>query len=273
VTELRIRLADYSDLPRLAEISRSTWEGSDYLEKVAARWISEGGLFVGEVDAQVIGAVKVTRMPSGVIWLEGLRVHPDFRSRGFGRRLVEFAAEVGRSATEAGEATAMEFATYVHNSESIAIAADMGFHIVEGFYIVTRPGIPDSAAKVEPAGEVEEELAAMGEHLSAGWTFVRNTPEGREWLLQRVDALRCGSAAFLAQRSGNCYIPLGAGLEHMGELLDGVSSHAAERGLSEHSVIVPQGSREALGRLSERGYESWDELSGPNMLVFSSSGT
>lgn len=268
MTELRTRLADYSDLPRLAEISRSTWEGSDYLEKVAARWISEGGLFVGEVDGQVIGAVKVTRMPSGVVWLEGLRVHPDFRSRGFGRRLVEFAAEVGISAIEAGEATAMEFATYVHNSESIAIATDMGFRVLEGFYIVTRPGITDSAAQVEPAVDVEEELADMGGHLSAGWTFVRNTPEGRKWLLQRVDALRCGSAVFLAQRSGNCYIPLEAGLENMGELLDGVSSHAAGRGLSEHSVIVPEKSRESLGRLFERGYESWDELSGPNMLVF-----
>jgi len=268
VTELRTRLADYSDLPRLADISRSTWEGSDYLEKVAARWISEGGLFVGEVDGQVIGAVKVTRMPSGVVWLEGLRVHPDFRSRGYGRRLVEFAAEVGRSAIEAGEATAMEFATYVHNSESIAIATDMGFRILEGFYIVTRPGIPACSARVEPAGDVQEELAAMEGHLSAGWTFVRNSPEGREWLLQRVDALRCGSAVFLAQRSGNCYMPLGSGIEHIDALVDGVWSHAAGRELSEHSVIVPEGSRDALGRLFDRGYESWDELSGPNMLVF-----
>lgn len=266
--ELHIRPADYPDLPRLAEISRNTWEGSDYLEKVAARWISEGGLFVGTVSGQVIGAVKVTRMPSGVVWLEGLRVHPHFRSQGFGRRLVEFATDVGRAAIDSGEARAMEFATYVHNTESIAIASDLGFEMTEAFYILTRPGIPASGVRPERVEDVEGELSRMGRHLSAGWTFVRNTPDGRAWLMERAYALRHGRAVFLAQRSGNCYIPLPSGLESAAELPEGVSAHAAARGQQEHHIVLPEGAREALATLLGMGYESWEELSGPNMLVF-----
>ncbi len=269
MSELEVRPADHADLPRLAEISRSTWEGSDYLEEVAAGWISEGGLFVGIAEEQVVGAVKVTRMPAGVVWLEGLRVHPDFRSRGYGRRLVEFAVDLGGAAIEAGEARAMEFATYVHNTESISIATDLGFEVVEAYYILSGPGIARSEARVRPAENVGEELAAMGNHLSAGWTFVRNTPDGRAWLLKRVDALRCGSATFLAQRSGNCYISLPSGLSEASGLAEGISAHVAERGLDEHSIVLPEYAGETLTALLGMGYESWDELGGPNMLLFS----
>jgi GNAT superfamily N-acetyltransferase len=265
---LAIRAADYSDLPRLAEISRNTWEGSDYLERVAASWISQGGLFVGTVDGVAVGTVKVTRLPAGVIWLEGLRVHPEHRSKGYGRHLVAYAAGLGRRAIESGEAETMEFATYVHNTESIAIASGLGFRAVEGFYILTHPGRTDAGAAVAAAESPERELSAMGPHLSAGWTFVRNTADGRRWLLDRTDARRCGRATFLVQRAGNCFVPLPAGLDFPGPLLDGIAAEARSRRLADHHVVIPEARRGLVRTLFEAGYESWEELEGPNMLVF-----
>jgi len=270
---LSIRAADYSDLPRIAEISRNTWEGSDYLERVAASWISRGGLFVGTLNGAAVGTVKVTRLPGGVVWLEGLRVHPEYRCRGYGRQLVEYAARLGRRSMASGEARAMEFATYVHNTESIAIASVLGFRVVEGFYILTHPGRTDAGAAVEDADEAHRELEMMGRHLSAGWTFVRNTEDGRRWLLERTRARRSGKSAFLVQRSGNCFVPLPSGLQHTAELLGGIASEAAERDLAEHHIVLPESYRKLVDWLFGQGYESWEELEGPNMLVFAFDGS
>ena len=269
MSEFRIRAAQYEDLPRLAEISRSTWEGSDYLEEVAASWISEGGLFLGQVGELVVGTVKLTRLPDRVIWLEGLRVHPDHRSRGYGRRLVEHVFNIGLASMEAGEAESMEFATYFGNRESIAIASEMGFGVVASFYILaSSSGRASPAAPPVPLKSAHSQLRDCGSYLSAGWTFVHNTREGREWILERTRALSWQGAAFLAHRKGGCYIPLPDGLDTPEELLEGIGASVAARGLSEHNLIVPGNRAGLLDLLSAGGYESWEELDGPNMLVF-----
>ena len=92
-TYLQIRDIRNSDRKEIKNIAKVTWEGFDYLDKVFDLWLKDGNFFALEVDKKVIGSVKMTYFPEGVIWLEGLRVHRDFQKKGYGKILYNFINE------------------------------------------------------------------------------------------------------------------------------------------------------------------------------------
>jgi len=57
------------DMQDIEAISRTTWDGDDYLEKKARRWIRDGSLHAGELDGRVIGTFRLSPMPAGVLWM------------------------------------------------------------------------------------------------------------------------------------------------------------------------------------------------------------
>ncbi len=50
-------------------MSRHIWDGHDYLEKVYDRWLDDGGFSVAELKGEIIGCVKLTRLPDKVLCL------------------------------------------------------------------------------------------------------------------------------------------------------------------------------------------------------------
>jgi GNAT superfamily N-acetyltransferase len=95
MSELLIRPARPEDRDPVFAISATVWEGHDYLPQVWDRWIDEradrGYLLVVECDDQVVAIQHTAIQPMGVAWMEGIRVHPDFRQRGIAGRLLEQA--------------------------------------------------------------------------------------------------------------------------------------------------------------------------------------
>ena len=100
--ELRVRIAALNDLDDIAEISRTTWDGDDYLEGKAPGWIEDGSLYAGELDGKVIGTFRLTPMPDRVLWLEGLRINTDYQGRGYGRQLADFSFVKGKKILQSG---------------------------------------------------------------------------------------------------------------------------------------------------------------------------
>ena len=78
--ELRIISAgDYDDIK---DISKDIWEGDDYLPQVFHDWVQDKGMFLGAVDKEkqkVVATGKLSILHDGTGWLEGLRVHKDYR--------------------------------------------------------------------------------------------------------------------------------------------------------------------------------------------------
>jgi predicted N-acetyltransferase YhbS len=98
---LTIRTARDTDRADIQAIASQIWGGSDYLPLMFDRWLAEpdGAFFVAQLDNQVVGTAKLSRLGEGEWWLEGLRVHPEHQGQGIGRQLhlavVELAVRSG----------------------------------------------------------------------------------------------------------------------------------------------------------------------------------
>ena len=86
-----IRKAALSDVNQIIGFTKNTFQWGDYIPKVIHEWINDGTVYVAALNDKVVGLINMVILQTGVAWLEGLRVHPDYRRRGIGRALTEYA--------------------------------------------------------------------------------------------------------------------------------------------------------------------------------------
>lgn len=96
-----IRPARPSDKAPLMEFIKGIWGGHDYIPHVWDEWIRDRSarISVVEVDGKAVGMCRVRFVEDGSAWLEGARIHPDYRGMGLasmlGRRSMKVARERG----------------------------------------------------------------------------------------------------------------------------------------------------------------------------------
>jgi len=176
-----VREARPEDRPFIEEIARLTWEGGDYLARAFDEWLGDN-FYVLELDGKVIGTAKMTLLPGKVGWLEGLRVHPDYRGRGYGRKLHNFLLELGEKLAREGKIEALEFATYFLNRESISMAQKTGFYVKAKFFAFSAKTVdfqPEEAEQIEP--ELSDLTLGL---IPVGWRFVRRSEEELKELVE-----------------------------------------------------------------------------------------
>ena len=80
------------DTPDVLELTRTIWDGEDYVPHVWAEWLADdqGVLAAAEYGPRVVGLGKLTRLGEDEWWMEGLRVHPQYEGRGIASRLHEY---------------------------------------------------------------------------------------------------------------------------------------------------------------------------------------
>lgn len=94
-TELRrvtCRPASPQDTADVLELTKTIWEGHDYIPRVWQDWLSdtEGLLIVAEYGGRVVGISKLSRLAPDEWWLEGLRVHPMYQGKGIAAHLHDY---------------------------------------------------------------------------------------------------------------------------------------------------------------------------------------
>jgi GNAT superfamily N-acetyltransferase len=267
MSELNIRIAIMDDIEDIAAISRTTWDGDDYLEKKARRWIRDCSLYAGELDGIVVGTFRLSPMPDGVLWMEGLRVHTDYRGRGFGRQLGDASFETGKKIMGSGSASCMEFSTYFKNDESIHISISQGFRVVNRFILMNREGI-ESTAKIERIEPSTKDFMSLPGHIPCGWKYPRLCPEGIEWALQRCDAWRRGNVLFLRERNSDEATPLSGSEDDPDSFLDGAEAAVLRAGDSHSCIVLHESDRKVIERAFERGYDTWEPVDDYNVLIF-----
>ena len=261
-----IREAKPEDRPFIEEIARLTWGGEDYLSRVFDEWLKEGGFYVLEADGKVVGTAKLTLLPRKVGWLEGLRVHPNYRGRGYGRKLHDFMLQFGERLAGGGKIEALEFATYFLNRESISMAQKTGFHIKAKFFVFgakTRDFQPEKPKKIEP--ELSDLTLGL---IPVGWRFVRRSEGALEWIRKNAELYDFNGFRFLVARKLETFTPLDVGLATLKAVLPAMAWVARERGSGEFDVMLPSGVKPLLPGLKRLGLFLWDETEEPNVLVF-----
>jgi N-acetylglutamate synthase-like GNAT family acetyltransferase len=123
---LNIRRVQSSDLEDVNEISKHIWDGHDYVPSVAKAWLKDPTChFYGvEEDGRVVAVGNLRLIENGRVgWMEGLRVHPDYRGRGLANELSWYIVKKGE---ELG-VKRLRYTTNFDNVASLRLAKKLGF--------------------------------------------------------------------------------------------------------------------------------------------------
>jgi len=140
------------------------WGGEDYVPEVWDAWLAdpEGELSVVELDGRVVALAKLSHIADDEWWLEGMRVHPNYRHLGVSRLLQAHQLEVA----ERLGVGVVRFATASYNRPIHRNALRDGFRRVVEFRRWSADALPGPQA-----------LRCLGtEDLEAAWDLIEGSP-------------------------------------------------------------------------------------------------
>lgn len=153
---MKIRPAKSSDREDVLSFCVNTFSWGDYIDRVWHYWYRKGRLLVMEDGGRKIAMSHVELCPDGRgMWLEGVRVHPDYRRSRVATRLVEKMLEYGRQ-RGAREASAIVDVT---NVASQRMLEKNGFQAKSRWAYYSMGGTPKrkkSSARFATTGELEK---------------------------------------------------------------------------------------------------------------------
>ena len=194
--DLTIRPARPDDRFAMERICAHTWEWGDYVPEVWDDWLAgeassrakgrsmEGPAIVGEIAGQVVALSKITFQTSNQVWLEGMRVDPEFRRRGVAGRFLDYSlayahehgARVVRMGT-GGQNTA------VHTLMARAGMERVGTYVLRSAELLLQ-GLRPRILSAEQAGQVAAFLrdSAVLDNTHGLYSF--------DWVWQELSAER-----------------------------------------------------------------------------------
>ena len=121
-----IRKLLVSDRDDIMEISRHIWDGHDYIPSVANEWLKDPNcqFYGSEMNGHVVAVGNLRLVENGQTgWMEGLRVHPDYRGKGLARELTRYLVEKAESLG----LQRLRYTTANRNTASLKLAKMAGF--------------------------------------------------------------------------------------------------------------------------------------------------
>gem|GEM_PF-1237817 len=170
VDDLQIRSATAEDRAAVLAFCHQTWSWGDYIEEVWADWLADpsGSLRVGEVAGEPVALCKLTMLNPQEAWLEGLRISPSQRGRGYSYPLIADSVALA----QARGAQVIRMATGSGNQPVHRTAASLGFRAVACFTPYEAEG--------QPAHSDEEPLVSFRLLLPADeeatWQWIATSP-------------------------------------------------------------------------------------------------
>lgn len=181
------------DTPAMQEITRTIWDGHDYVPREWDHWLSDasGCLAIAELGGRVVGLARLTRFGEYDWWDQALRVHPDFRGQGIASHLHKYLLEYWeRTGTGILRMTTTADRFPVHH-----LAEQSGFERIGEFTFFAAPAILDqphqfSAMSAEQAQEammfIQQSPAMDWQCGLLNWGWEWTSPE-RKWILEAID--------------------------------------------------------------------------------------
>jgi len=152
---LEIRRARVEDREAVLAFCAHTWEDGDYIDHVWEDWLSDeaGPLLVGLLDGRPVALEKIRLTSPDQVWLEGMRVDPDYRGRGIATCLFHHALDWAR----AHGARVARLATASNNEAVHRMVAEVGLQRVYNcpYYIAEEPLEGISPERLGPHAEEE----------------------------------------------------------------------------------------------------------------------
>jgi RimJ/RimL family protein N-acetyltransferase len=126
---MRIRNALEVDKSYVLEFCKNTFAWGDYIADVWEGWKSKGRLYVLEEEGKVVGVYNLA-ISEKQAWIEGMRVHPQYRRRGLGKNMLDHAQSTAPSKT-------MRLIIESENYPSIRLVESMGYRLEDKWRFYT----------------------------------------------------------------------------------------------------------------------------------------
>jgi predicted PurR-regulated permease PerM/GNAT superfamily N-acetyltransferase len=160
----RVRPARPEDRADMEAICAPMGGGEDYIPQVWDEWLAdpEGEFSVVELDGRVVALAKLSHIAGDEWWLEGMRVHPNYRRLGVSRLLqahqLQLAERLGVGV--------VRFATASYNRPIHRNALRDGFRRIAEFWRYSADALPGPHA-----------FRRLGDDdLEAAWSLIEDSP-------------------------------------------------------------------------------------------------
>ncbi|MFW9767854.1 MAG: GNAT family N-acetyltransferase, partial [Candidatus Thorarchaeota archaeon] len=124
-TMSKIRPLRPSDREDILEIARHIWEGHDYIPYLFDTWLNDKHSYTAAIEQEghVVALANLRVIENGKTgWMEGLRVHPDHRGRGFARLLTQHVIQMAKGIP----VERVRYTTAADNESSLHLGESVG---------------------------------------------------------------------------------------------------------------------------------------------------
>ena len=130
--ELKIREANNSDKNIILKFCKNTFSWGDYVDHVWDFWISEGHLFLGQKQFPI--GICHALYSKDQIWIEGIRIDPNYRRQNIATELVKHAETIGKEKNLSYSYMLID----TENSVSLSMAKSLNYEIYQtwNFYSI-----------------------------------------------------------------------------------------------------------------------------------------
>lgn len=266
----KIQHEDYNDI---LEISKYTWSGGDYLPAVFHKWVDDGGYFMGAVDTatnRVIGTGKFSILHDGTGWMEGLRVHKDFRGQKISREISRKLLDIALEYRQEGIINKISFATHGSSIESITLMEKLGFKLKYEQLVISR-SYESAAGSIYGFKEQQWEISCKDflshdyfkkrkNFVPLAYIFQQPTPSLYQELKDyEAFVMINGYTGIFKLKGEPSFICMDDNYEGIDTFFNYYLLKLGERGLPEIYTIVNPDDKALIDKLKQSGYESWND--------------
>lgn len=141
---MKIRKAKKSDKAQILSFCQHTFRWGDYIDRVWDKWLAEKNLLAIEQNGKAIGICNAG-ISQNQVWIEGIRINPDFRRKGYASKLVITAEKLAKRK----KLGISRMIIADNNKRSLSMAKKLGYHIEDKWWLYNlSPRRQETTAKV-----------------------------------------------------------------------------------------------------------------------------
>lgn len=168
---MKIRQAKNNDKQQILSFCKNTFRWGDYIDRVWDKWLAEKNLLAIETNGNAVGICNAA-ISSNQVWIEGIRINPDFRRKGYASALVMRAEMLARRKNL--RISRMIIAK--NNKRSLSMAKHLGYHIEDIWALYNvLPKRKKTKARIASKSKGLEELI-QSDTFSESWNWFSLEP-------------------------------------------------------------------------------------------------
>ena len=163
---MEIRKANSFDKISVLKFCKDTFSWGDYIDKVWSSWLEEGNLFLFEKQFPV--GICHAFYFQNQIWIEGIRIDPNFRRQQIGSKLIIHAELIGKKTNALFSYMLID----TENKKSISMANSLNYEAFQTWHYYSLIPKKNSNFKIEFVKSVNPDIFPF---YVDSWRWIKTT--------------------------------------------------------------------------------------------------